>query len=92
MKEILAAAIGIWLVFVLVFASLVGAETGQAPTTGRSPGPKSSGRSKAKIRQAEQFFSRTGPGGDPGSVGANPAALKTGAMVKARVEEKAVRR
>ena len=32
MKEILAAAIGIWLVFVLVFASLVGAETGRAPT------------------------------------------------------------
>ena len=32
MKEILAAAIGIWLVFVLVFTSLVGAETGRAPT------------------------------------------------------------
>jgi hypothetical protein len=31
MKESLWAAIGIWLVFVLVFASLVGAQTGQVP-------------------------------------------------------------
>ncbi len=91
MKEILAAAIGIWLVFVLVFASLVGADTGEAPTpapkAGRSPVPKSA-ETRASIRQAELFFSTTGPGGDSRFRRRQPAALKAGATVKASVEEK----
>ena len=51
MKEVLVAAIGIWLVFVLVFASLVGAQTPTglgAGLEGRPlPSPRSAGRQSA---------------------------------------------
>jgi hypothetical protein len=42
MKESLLAAIGVWLAFVLVFVSLVGAETGAAPAGGKGSAPTQS--------------------------------------------------
>ena len=71
MKESLLAAIGMWLVFVLVFVSLVGAQTGPPPAPASKPAttktpapaqPRSAGRSRASIPLAGRFSSRTGPG------------------------------
>ncbi len=93
MKESLVAAIGIWLVFVLVFASLVGAQTGQAPVPASKVAPIAKTEVSGKIKSVD-------PAGTtvlledgtrlmiPGSVNVNPAALKAGATVKASIEEK----
>lgn len=91
MKEILAAAIGIWLVFVLVFASLVGAQTGQAPASKAAPIARTevSGKIKSVDPAGRTVLLEDGTRlVIPGSVGVNPAALKAGATVKASVEEK----
>ena len=93
MKESLVAAIGIWLVFVLVFASLVGAQTGQAPAPAPKAAPIARTEVSGKIKSVDPA-GRTVLLEDgtrlviPGSVGVNPAALKAGATVKASVEEK----
>jgi hypothetical protein len=83
MKESLVAAIGIWLVFVLVFASLVGAQTGQAPV----PASKVATIAKTEVSGKKSVD----PAGTtvlledgtqlmiPGSVNVNPAALTAGA-------------
>jgi len=89
MKESLWAAIGIW----LVFASLVGAQTGQVPV------PASKPPAIAKTEVSGRIKSVDPAGGTvlledgtrlmiPGSVTVNPAALKAGATMKASIEEK----
>jgi hypothetical protein len=93
MKESLVAAIGIWLVFVLVFASLVGAQTGQAPVPASKPAPVAKTEVNGKIKSVDPA-GRTVLLEDgtrlmiPGSVNVDPAALKAGATVKASIEEK----
>jgi Protein of unknown function (DUF1344) len=99
MKESLLAAIGMWLAFVLVFVSLVGAQTGPptAPAskpaaTTRTPTPAQSEVS-GKIKSIDPA-GRTVLLEDgtrlmiPGSVNVDLAALKAGATVKASVENK----
>jgi Cu/Ag efflux protein CusF len=88
------AAIGIWLVFLLVFVTLVGAQ--QAPSS--APAPVSS-PAAARIEVSGKIKS-VDPAGRtvlledgtrlviPESVTVSPAALKAGATVKASVEEK----
>ena len=83
------AAIGIWLVFVLVFTTLVGAQ--QAPSS--KPPAVARMEVGGKIKSVD-------PAGKtvlledgtrlliPASVSVDSAALKAGAMVKATVEEK----
>lgn len=93
MKESVVAAIGIWLVFVLVFASLVGAQTGQAPAPASRSAPTAKTEVSGKIKSVDPA-GRTVLLEDgtrlmiPGSVNVDPAALKAGATVKASVEEK----
>ena len=81
MKESLIAAIGIWLMFVLVFASLVGAQTGQAPVPASKPAPIAKAEVSGKIESVDPT------GGTvlledgtrlmiPGSVNVDPTALK----------------
>jgi hypothetical protein len=93
MKESLVAAIGIWLVFVLVFVSLVGEQTGQAPVPTSNAAPIAKAEVSGKIKSVD-------PAGGavlledgtrlmfPGSVDVNSAALKAGATVKASIEER----
>jgi hypothetical protein len=73
------AAIGIWLVFVLVFASLVGAQGSQSPAPGSKP---------PAVATTEVSGDSAPRGRDPESVGVSPADLKPGANVKASVEER----
>ena len=93
MKTPIAAAIGIWLVFVLVFASLVGAQSSQAPASRSKPPAVAQHEVSGKIKSVDPA-GRTLILEDgtrlmiPGSVPVDPAALKAGAMVKASVEEK----
>jgi hypothetical protein len=93
MKESLLAAIGIWLAFVLVFVSLVGAQTGAAPAPASKPLAVAKTEVSGKIKSVD-------PAGRtvllengtrlmiPESVHVDTAALKAGAAVKASVEDK----
>ena len=91
MKSVLAVAIGIWLVFVLVFVSLVGAQQGPAPAE-KSPAVapvEVSGRIKSVDPAGKTVLLEDGTRlVIPESVNSNPAALKAGATVKAKVQEK----
>jgi hypothetical protein len=93
MKESLLAAIGIWLAFVLVFVSLVGAQTGAAP----APAPKPAAVAKTEVSGKIKSVDPAGrtvllENGTrlmiPSSVNVDPASLKAGATVRASVEEK----
>jgi hypothetical protein len=75
MKASLLAAFGLWLAFVLVFVTLVGAQS--APSTA----PASKSGAPAKAPGATRLLI-------PGSVNVDMAALKAGAAVKASVENK----
>ncbi len=102
MKESLLAAIGMWLVFLLVFVSLVGAQTGpppapaSKPATTKTPAPAQSpaqGEVSGKIKSIDPA-GRTVLLEDgtrlmiPASVNVDLATLKAGAIVKASVENK----
>lgn len=94
MKASVLAAIGMWLVFVLVFVSLVAAQTSPAPAP-RSSAPAATAKAEVsgKIKSVDPA-GRTVLLEDgtrlmiPGSVNVDPAALKAGATVKASVEDK----
>ncbi len=93
MKSRVAAAIGIWLVFVLVLVSLVGAQNSKAPASRSKPPAIAQHEVSGKIKSVDPA-GRTLLLEDgtrlmiPGSLTVDPAALKAGAMVKASVEEK----
>jgi Cu/Ag efflux protein CusF len=86
------AAIGIWLLFVLVFTTLVGAQA-QAPAPGGKAPAVATSEVSGKIKSVD-------PAGRtvllengtrlmiPESVHVDPATLKAGATVKASVEDK----
>jgi hypothetical protein len=86
------AAVGIWLLFVLVFTTLVGAQ-GQAP----APGAKAPAVAKSEVSGKIKSVDPAGrtvllENGTrlmiPESVHVDTAALKAGATVKASVEDK----
>jgi hypothetical protein len=86
------AAIGIWLVFVLVFVSLVGAQGSPAAAPPSKPAvarTEVGGKIKSVDPAGKTILLE---GGTrlviPGSVAVDPAALKAGATVKATVEER----
>jgi hypothetical protein len=99
MKASLLAAIGMWLAFVLVFVTLVGAQ-GAAPA---APASKPAAPAKTPTTAQTEVSGKIksiDPAGRtvlledgtrlmiPGSVNVDVAALKVGATVKASVEEK----
>jgi hypothetical protein len=94
MKEVVLAAIGMWLVFLLVFVSLVGAQTGQPPASApKAPATAAATEVSGKIKSIDPA-GRTVLLEDgtrlmiPDSVKVAPGALKAGATVKASVENK----
>jgi len=93
MNESLCAAIGIRLVFVLVFASLVGGPDRTGAGAGLEAVAIATTEVRGKIKSVDPV-ARTVLLEDgtrlviPGSVTVNPAALKAGATVKASIEEK----
>jgi hypothetical protein len=91
MKTVMAAALGIWLAFVLVFTSLVGAQQGASPA-GKAPAAAQtevSGKIKSVDPAGKTVLLEDGTRlVIPDSVKADPAVLKAGATVKARVEDK----
>jgi Cu/Ag efflux protein CusF len=95
MKIVITAAIGIWLAFVLVFTSLVGAQQGATPPA-KSPGKapaaaqvEVSGKIKSVDPAGKTVLLEDGTRlVIPDSVTTSPGALKAGATVKATVAEK----
>ncbi|HWC04423.1 MAG TPA: DUF1344 domain-containing protein [Methylomirabilota bacterium] len=89
-----AAAIGIWLLFVLVFASIVGAQGSPAPApASKKPPTITQSEVNGRVRSVDPA-GRTVLLEDgtrlmiPESVAFDPGALKRGATVKATVAEK----
>jgi hypothetical protein len=89
----IGAAIGIWLVFVLVFVSLVGAQGSSSPASPAKSPTLAQTEVSGKIKSVD-------PAGNtvlledgtrlviPESVTVKPGALKAGASVRASVQEK----
>jgi hypothetical protein len=97
MKESLLAAIAMWLMFVLVFISLVGAQTGPPPAPASKPAATTQTPAQSEVSGKIKSIDPAGrtvllEDGTrlmiPGSVNVDLAALKAGAAVKASVENK----
>ena len=91
------AAIGVWLAFVLVFVTLVGAQTGPPGPASKPAAAKTPAAAQTEVSGKIKSIDPAGrtvllEDGTrlmiPGSVNVDLAALKAGATVKASVESK----